>query len=91
MDQAAFNTTTQWTTFGEDDQLRTKVIKDVTIVNYQQIFFLRLVLRQGYACCLTKDNVRVKIRAKSLVTNPPTGLSATLLIVYCMCTCAATT
>ena len=36
------------------------------------------------ACCLTKDNVRVKIRAKSLVTNPPTGLSATQLIVYYM-------
>ena len=30
MDQAAFNTTTQWTTFGEDDQLHTKVIKDST-------------------------------------------------------------
>ena len=30
LDQAAFNTTTQWTTFGEDDQLHTKVIKDGT-------------------------------------------------------------
>ena len=66
MDQAAFNTTTQWTTFGEDDQLHTKVIKDVTIIS--KYSFCDLFSDKVYACCLTKDNVRVKIRAKSFVT-----------------------
>ena len=59
MDQAAFNTTTQWTTFGEDDQLHTKVIKDVTIISKYSFcdLFSDKVMHQRQ--CASKDQSKI--------------------------------